>query len=98
MIFLSHNPSVIPDAQRATDASGRLGWFDLALFGHTHGGQIAGLGPLMGIGDDVEDRYRRGWLTENRSSLLVSNGVGTSVIPARVFRAPQIHCIDIALP
>ena len=98
VIFLSHNPSVIPDAQRASDGSGKLGWFDLGLFGHTHGGQILNLGPLMGIGSDVEDRYRRGWLAENRSSLLITNGVGTSVIPARVLRPPQIHCIDIARP
>ena len=98
VIFMSHNPSVIPDAQRAGDASGRLSWFDLALFGHTHGGQILNLGPLMGIAEDVDDRYRGGWLTENRSSLLISNGVGTSVIPARLFRPAQIHCIDIASP
>ena len=98
VILLSHNPSVIPDAQRATDQNGRLGWFDLALFGHTHGGQIAGIGSLTGIAGDVDDRYRSGWLVENRSNLLISNGVGTSVIPARVFCPPQIHCIDVSLP
>ena len=98
VIFLSHNPSVIPDAQRATDRAGRLGWFDLALFGHTHGGQILNLGPLMGIGEDVEDRYRGGWLTENRSNLLISNGVGTETIPARLLRPAQIHCIDVSRP
>lgn len=98
VIFLSHNPSVIPDAQRATDRNNRLGWYDLALFGHTHGGQLFNLGPLMNIGADVEDRYRSGWLLENRSDLLISNGVGTSVLPARLFAPPQIHCIDISLP
>ncbi len=98
VIFLSHNPSVIPDAQRASDGSGRLGWFDLALFGHTHGGQIGNLGPLIGIGADVDDRYRRGWLAENRSNLLISNGLGTSGSPARVLRPAQIHCIDVSRP
>ena len=70
----------------------------LALFGHTHGGQIFGLSGLLDIAGDVDDRYLHGLLTENRSTLLISNGVGTSVIPARVFCPPQIHCIDISLP
>ena len=97
-VFLSHNPSVIPDAQRATDRNGRLGWYDLALFGHTHGGQLFNLGPLLNIGSDVDDRYRGGWLVENRSDILISNGIGAEVLPARIFAPPQIHCIDIALP
>ena len=98
VVFLCHNPSVIPDAHRAEDRNGRLGWFDLALFGHTHGGQIYGLSGLFGFAGDVDDRYLRGWMVENRSDILISNGVGTSVIPARVFCPPQIHCIDISLP
>lgn len=98
VIFMSHNPSIIPDCQRAEDRSGRLGWFDLALFGHTHGGQMWGLSGLLDIANEVDDRYLHGWLVENRSNLLISNGVGTSVIPARIFCPPQIHCIDISLP
>ena len=78
------------------DRAGRLGWFDLALFGHTHGGQISFLAPLLDFGSDVEDRYLSGWLQENRVDMLVSNGVGTSVIPARLFCPAQIHYIDVA--
>lgn len=98
VVLLSHNPSVIPESQRAEDRSHRLGWFDLALFGHTHGGQILGLADLLNIAGDVESRYLNGWLLENRSHLLISNGVGTSVVPARFLCPPQIHCIDISLP
>jgi len=98
VIFLSHNPSVIPSAHRAEDRSGKLGWFDLALFGHTHGGQIWGFSDLLNIAGDVEDRYLHGWMVENRSDLLISNGAGTSVIPARFLCPPQIHCIDVSLP
>ena len=95
VIFLSHNPSVISDAQLAADSSGTLGWFDLGLFGHTHGGQMRIFGSLLGIDDDVPDRYRGGWLKENRVDLLISHGVGTSVYPGRLFCFPQIHCIEI---
>ncbi len=98
VVFLSHNPSIIPESHRVTDRSGRLGWYDLALFGHTHGGQFRGLSGLLNIAGDVEDRYLSGWITENRASILISNGVGTSVIPARFLSPPQIHCIDISLP
>ena len=96
VIFLSHNPSVIPDAQLAKDKSGNLGWFDLGLFGHTHGGQMLFFSSLLGLDEDVPDRYRSGWLKENRVDLLVSRGVGTSVWPGRLFCFPQIHCMEVS--
>lgn len=95
VILLCHNPSVIPEAQRATDSSGSLGWFDLGLFGHTHGGQMMFFSSLLDIAGDVPDGYRSGWLRENRSELLVSRGVGTSVIPFRLGCYPQIHLIEL---
>ena len=96
VIFMSHNPSVIPDAQLAKDSSGNLGWFDLGLFGHTHGGQMLFFSSLLGIADDIPERYRAGWLKENRVDLLISRGVGTSVFPGRLFCFPQIHCIEVS--
>ena len=96
VIFLSHNPSIIPDAQLATDKSGNLGWFDLGLFGHTHGGQMLFFSSLLGFDEDLPDRYRGGWLKENRVDLLISRGVGTSVFPGRLFCFPQIHYMEIS--
>ena len=95
VIFLCHNPSVIPDAQMVSDASGNLGWFDLGLFGHTHGGQMMFFSSILDIADEVPDRYRSGWLKENRVDLLVSRGVGTSVFPGRLFCFPQIHYLTV---
>ena len=95
VIFLSHNPSVIPDAQVVADSSGNLGWFDLGLFGHTHGGQMLFFSSLLDIGEDVPERYRGGWLKENRVDLLPSRGVGTSGYPGRLFCFPQIHFITV---
>ena len=95
VIFLSHSPEIIQDAFSASDRNGRRGsWFDLGLFGHTHGGQIAFLGQMLGI-SKVEGRYEQGWLRENRSDLLISRGVGTSELPIRFLRRPQIHQITI---
>ena len=95
VILLAHNPSLIGEAQQTRDASGNLNWFDLGLFGHTHGGQMVLFSGLLGIADDVPDRYLSGWFTENRVDLLVSRGVGTSVFPGRLFCSPQIHLIEV---
>ena len=97
VILVSHNPLVIPNAHLATDASGRLGWFDLGLFGHTHGGQLRFFSDLVGLTEDIPARYHSGWTTENRADLLVSNGVGTSVVPARFLCPAQIHLIELTV-
>lgn len=94
VIFLSHSPEVVPDALKASDVNGKHNWFDLGLYGHTHGGQIALVGHWLGI-SKVEDRYEQGWIKENRIDMLISRGVGTSVLPIRVARRPQIHLITI---
>jgi predicted MPP superfamily phosphohydrolase len=95
VIFLAHDPSLIPMAQQASNGSGALGWMDLGLFGHTHGGQMAFFSDLLDIAPDVPDRYRSGLLKENRGTLLISRGIGTSVVPCRLFCYPQIHCLEL---
>lgn len=95
VIFLAHDPSLINTVQQTSNSSGELGWLDLGLFGHTHGGQMAFFSDLLDIAPEVPDRYRSGWLTENRGTLLISRGIGTSVVPCRLFCYPQIHCIEL---
>lgn len=94
VIFLCHNPEIIAQAQKTGDMHGNHQWFDLGLFGHTHGGQIALVGNWLGLAD-VEPRYEEGWLVENRTDLLVSRGVGTSILPVRIGNPPQIHLITV---
>ena len=94
VIFLCHSPAIIPEALQAVDQNGRTGWFDLGLFGHTHGGQIAVIGPLI-KDDGVPDEFTQGWFKRNRTDLLVSRGVGTSGLPVRLFCSPQIHLITV---
>lgn len=94
VIFLCHSPAIIPDALQAIDKDGKTGWFDLGLFGHTHGGQIALIGPFL-KDDGVPDEYTKGWFKRNRADILVSRGVGTSGLPVRLFCSPQIHLITV---
>ena len=97
VIFLSHSPAVIPEAHKAKDMAGRNMWFDLGLFGHTHGGQIALLGPLL-KDDGLPKEYLKGWLRNNRTDMLIPRGVGTSGLPLRLFCTPQIHLITVNAP
>ena len=96
VILLCHSPTVISEAHSATDSQGRTGWFDLALFGHTHGGQIIRENPFN-IAPEVPAYYRSGWFHENKAEILVSKGVGTSVIPIRFFCPPEIHYISVSV-
>lgn len=93
-ILLCHNPSVIPEALAASGADGRRSWFDLGLFGHTHGDQVALFGSLLGL-QRGEGSYRCGWYDPNRISLLVSDGVGTAGLPIRFLHTPKLHLITI---
>lgn len=97
VIFAGHTPDLLPDAQKAQDRNGDGHWFDLALFGHTHGGQINlfGYTPFKNTSEDLSARYISGWLEENRAGILISNGVGTSVLPVRLFAQPQVHLITL---
>ncbi len=70
--------------------------FDLALCGHTHGGQIAlpWGSPIVMPGGPLNRRYSRGQHDVGAScprTLLVSHGVGCSGFPVRLFAAPEVH-------
>jgi predicted MPP superfamily phosphohydrolase len=63
----------------------------VVLAGDTHGGQIplpAWLWRLLGY--EKNAKYERGWFHKGRKKMYVSNGIGTSHIPVRLFRQPEI--------
>jgi len=70
--------------------------FDLALCGHTHGGQIVlptGHALYMPEGH-LNRRFSRGIYQlgpDGRRTMLVSRGVGCSTIPVRLFARPEVH-------
>lgn len=94
VILMAHNPSLAADAMNAQDMNGQKTWFDLSLFGHTHGMSTSLLGNLIGLPQAYGD-FQYGWYFPNRSSMLVSGGVGTTVLPLRFGRKPQIHVITV---
>lgn len=91
-VFLPHTPDIFPKALALQEPP----FFDLALCGHTHGGQVAFFGYAPKTSTDLGNRYRSGWYREKGADMLVSNGVGTSALPVRLGARPQFHLITLA--
>ncbi len=90
-VLVSHNPDVfggqLPEMK---------GIWDLALSGHTHGGQVTLFGTLLPLAPDwLRKRFRSGWSYQSGVPVLVSNGVGTVTAPIRFFAEPEIHVITL---
>lgn len=94
-LLLTHSPwslaAVLPDAPRT----------DLILCGHTHGGQIAlPVLPALAMGYLNPFKQPYFFMSGERTLLgrriIVSNGVGCSLLPLRVFAPPQLHFITIS--
>ena len=89
-IVLSHNPDV---AERCVRAEHRV---DLLVCGHTHGGQVRL--PLLGslfVPSAYGEKYRHGLVDGPRCRVLVSAGIGLTVMPVRIGVAPEI--VEITL-
>jgi predicted MPP superfamily phosphohydrolase len=71
------------------------GRFDLALAGHTHGGQVVlpFWGPIWR--PEGGRRYLAGFYSQNNSLLYVSRGIGTSFAPVRFGARPELAIIDV---
>lgn len=67
----------------------------LTLSGHTHGGQV----QFMGIAPLVPSRFGRryvyGHIREAERDLIVSSGLGCSVLPIRFGRPPEVPIIEL---
>ncbi len=82
-IVLSHDPLAFDDVP----ADGHI----LMLSGDTHGGQV----PLPGwfwrlIGYTKNAEYNQGFFRRGQNTLYVSRGVGTSHVPIRIDRRPEL--------
>lgn len=97
VICVAHSPDQLEKITAAKSREGKNHWFDLLLFGSTHGGQVNLLGgtPFADLKPAMGKRYMGGWLEEYRANILVSRGVGTSYLPVRLFSSPEIHLITL---
>lgn len=87
VLLLVHEPDIFPNVPSRVA---------LTLAGHTHGGQIRV--PLIWpafVPSQYGGRFAYGHIVEQGRHLIVSGGLGTSVIPARLGVPPEIVRIDL---
>lgn len=86
-ILLSHSPDIFPGVP--DDVS-------LTLAGHTHCGQIRL--PWIGAVSTMSaygERYACGMVKEQGRTLIVSAGLGTSILPIRLGAPPDLWAIEL---
>ena len=73
----------------------RQAGFDLQLSGHTHGGQVRLLGFSPMVPSRFGNRYALGHVREEGRELIVSGGLGTSILPVRLGVPPEITVVEL---
>lgn len=88
-ILLSHRPEHFNVYQNKN--------IDLVLSGHAHGGQfrLPFLGGVIAPNQGLFPKYDAGIYTENGTTMIVSRGIGNSIIPFRVNNRPEIVLVEL---
>jgi hypothetical protein len=87
VVLMVHEPDIFPQVPQRVA---------LTLAGHTHGGQIRVpfIWPAF-VPSKFGARYAYGHIVEDGRHLIVSGGLGTSIIPARLGVPPEIVHIEL---
>ena len=88
-ILLSHRPELF-DTYAAHD-------MDLVLTGHAHGGQfrLPLIGGLIAPNQGLFPKYDDGLHSEGNTNMIVSRGLGNSIIPFRFNNRPEVVLIEL---
>ena len=86
VILLAHEPDIFPQVPERVS---------LTLSGHTHGGQVRLLGYSPMVPSQYGNRYAYGNVVEEGRHLIVSGGLGTSILPVRFGVPPEIVLLDL---
>lgn len=70
---------------------------DLVLSGHAHGGQfrLPFVGGIVAPDQGFLPEYTAGEYYMDGTEMIVSRGLGNSVIPVRLFNYPEIVCVEL---
>ncbi|MBQ7287959.1 MAG: metallophosphoesterase [Candidatus Gastranaerophilales bacterium] len=85
-ILLTHSPDEFPDVPQNVN---------LTLAGHTHGGQVRL--PFFGAiltASEYGQRYVYGLIEEDNKKMIVSKGIGLSILPFRFMCKPEIVVVE----
>lgn len=88
-ILLSHRPELFE-----VYADNNM---DLVLSGHAHGGQfrLPFVGGLAAPNQGLFPKYDAGLYTEENTNLVVSRGIGNSILPFRFNNRPEVILIEL---
>ena len=88
-ILLSHRPELF-DTYADHDV-------DLVLSGHAHGGQfrLPFIGGVVAPNQGLFPEYDAGIYTDGNTNMLVSRGVGNSILPFRINNRPEVILIEL---
>ena len=88
-ILLSHRPELFVTYV----ASG----VDLVFSGHAHGGQfrLPFIGGLAAPNQGLFPKYDSGLYTQGNTNMLVSRGIGNSIVPIRFNNRPEIIVVEL---
>lgn len=70
---------------------------DLVLSGHAHGGQfrLPFVGGLVAPNQGLFPKYDAGLYTEENTNMIVSRGIGNSILPFRFNNRPEVILIEL---
>jgi predicted MPP superfamily phosphohydrolase len=88
-ILLSHRPELFESYAHCN--------IDLVLSGHAHGGQfrLPFIGGLIAPDQGIFPKYDAGLFTNGSTNMIVSRGLGNSIIPIRFNNRPEIIITEL---
>lgn len=88
-ILLSHRPELIEAYSNYS--------IDLVLSGHAHGGQfrLPFIGGIIAPDQGFFPKYTAGMYTVGRTRMIVSRGLGNSIIPIRMNNRPELVVVEL---
>ena len=88
-ILLSHRPELFE-----VYADNNI---DIILSGHAHGGQfrLPFVGGLVAPNQGLFPKYDAGLYTDENTNMIVSRGIGNSILPFRFNNRPEVIIIDL---
>ncbi len=87
VVLMAHEPDIFPKVPARVA---------LTLSGHTHGGQVRLFGWSPMVPSRFGNRYAYGHVHEDGRDLVVSGGIGCSILPVRFGVTPEITVVELS--